>query len=150
MTLRCTVVHACPEYLRGDRLNYFRVPLGVNDRTIDNKSARQFRRSSPLLNFSFSARQFAGGCVAIATTAGKIGWFETATRVGEKPTNLAAREASKPFADPFCRHLVSENRNLLHTSVAKSKAKPRGIVSGLISASIVARFRRNSFYSVSR
>lgn len=30
MTLRCTVVHACPEYLRGDRLNYFRVPLGVN------------------------------------------------------------------------------------------------------------------------
>lgn len=47
MTLRCTVVHACPEYLRGDRLNYFRVPLGVNDRTIDNKSARQFRRSSP-------------------------------------------------------------------------------------------------------
>lgn len=61
MTLRCTVVHACPEYLRGDRLNYFRVPLGVNDRTIDNKSARLFRRSSPPSNFSFSARQFAGG-----------------------------------------------------------------------------------------
>lgn len=146
MTLRCTVVHACPEYLRGDRLNYFRVPLGVNDRTIDNKSARQFRRSSPL-EFLFFHAPIRG---RIATTAGKIGWFETATRVGEKPTNLAAREASKPFADPFCRHLVSENRNLLHTSVAKSKAKPRGIVSGLISASIVARFRRNSFYSVSR
>lgn len=146
MTLRCTVVHACPEYLRGDRLNYFRVPLGVNDRTIDNKSARQFRRSSPPLNFSFSARQFAGGS---QQPRGKSDGSKPRPGLGSKPTNLAAREASKPFADPFCRHLVSENRNLLHTSVAKSKAKPRGIVSGLISASIVARFRRNSFYSVS-
>lgn len=80
MTLRCTVVHACPEYLRGDRLNYFRVPLGVNDRTIDNKSARQFRRSSSL-EFLFFHAPIRG---RIATTAGKIGWFETATRVGVK------------------------------------------------------------------
>lgn len=61
MTLRCTVVHACPEYLHGDRLNYFHVPLGVNDRGIDDKApvGHQFRRgigrSVPLppLNFLF-------------------------------------------------------------------------------------------------
>lgn len=48
-----TVVHACPEYLRaGDGLNYFHVPLRVNDRTIDDKSQI---RSIPLpFNFSLS------------------------------------------------------------------------------------------------
>lgn len=106
MTLRCTVVHACPEYLRGDRLNYFRVPLGVNDRTIDNKSARQFRRSSPPSNFSFSARQFAGGCVAIATTAGKIGWFETATRVGVKTDEFGRTRG----IETICRSVLPASR----------------------------------------
>lgn len=149
-----TVVHACPEYLRaGDGLNYFHVPLRVNDRTIDDKSQI---RSIPLpLNFSLSnSRGEKSDRFRLRATT-----RETAIRVLGKKTNSSAREiVSKPFAD-FTASLrivaassdelsffSGDTWNSLHATLLRNRKRRNGIVPGLIFASIVGCFRRSSFY----
>lgn len=153
-----TVVHACPEYLRaGDGLNYFHVPLRVNDRTIDDKSQI---RSIPLpFNFSLSnSRGEKSDRFRLRATT-----RETAIRVLGKKTNSSAREmVSKPFAD-FTASLrivaASSNElsffsgdtwNSLHATLLRNRKRRNGIVPGLIFASIVGCFRRSSFYRTPR
>lgn len=149
-----TVVHACPEYLRaGDGLNYFHVPLRVNDRTIDDKSQI---RSIPL-PFNFSLSNSRG--------ENRIGFVCERQRAkpqsgfwGKKRNSGAREMVSKPFAD-FTASLrivaASSNElsffsgdtwNSLHATLLRNRKRRNGIVPGLIFASIVGCFRRSSFY----
>lgn len=151
-----TVVHACPEYLRaGDGLNYFHVPLRVNDRTIDDKSQI---RSIPL-PFNFSLSNSRGEKSDTARFRLRATTRETAIRVLGKKTNSGAREmVSKPFAD-FTASLrivaassdelsffSGDTWNSLHATLLRNRKRRNGIVPGLIFASIVGCFRRSSFY----
>ena len=153
-----TVVHACPEYLRaGDGLNYFHVPLRVNDRTIDDKSQiRSIPLFSPLI-FLFPIR---GGKNRI-----RLGFVCERQRAkpqsgfwGKKRNSGAREMVSKPFAD-FTASLrivaASSNElsffsgdtwNSLHATLLRNRKRRNGIVPGLIFASIVGCFRRSSFY----
>lgn len=99
-----TVVHACPEYLRaGDGLNYFHVPLRVNDRTIDDKSQI---RSIPLpLNFSLSNSR--GEKSDTARFRLRATTRETAIRVLGKKGKKGIRAHERWFRNhlPILRHL---------------------------------------------
>lgn len=131
-----TVVHACPEYLRaGDGLNYFHVPLRVNDRTIDDKSQI---RSIPL-PFNFSLSNSRGEKSDTARFRLRATTRETAIRVlGKKKEFGRTRDGF----ETICRFYgISENRGSIEwraffffgrhvefaarDAVAKSKAKKR-------------------------